>query len=212
MSLQTVPFLEDGVVGHLHRPEGSARAGLVLTHGAGANCDSPLLRRMAGALAVRDFAVLRCDLPFRQRRRTGPPFPAQAATDREGLRVAVAAMRQLFDAPMFLGGHSYGGRQASMLASEQPRLVKGLLLLSYPLHPPAKPHQLRTGHFGSLRSPALFVHGTRDPFGSVEEIQEAIELIPARTLVKRLEGAGHDLRGGSFPAEEVAELFLNLLD
>ncbi|HTR66165.1 MAG TPA: alpha/beta family hydrolase, partial [Terriglobales bacterium] len=92
-----------------------------------------------------------------------------------------------------LGGHSYGGRQATMLCAEAPELADGLLLLSYPLHPPRKPEQLRTQHFPALRTPALFVHGTRDPFGSIEEMQSALKLVPGRTVLVRVEGAGHDL-------------------
>ena len=92
-----------------------------------------------------------------------------------------------------LGGHSYGGRQASMLCAEEPDLVAGLLLLSYPLHPPRRPEQQRTQHLPDLRTPTLFVQGTRDPFGSIEELQRAMKMIPAKTKLLQLEGAGHDL-------------------
>jgi hypothetical protein len=71
--------------------------------------------------------------------------------------------------------------------------VSGLLLLSYPLHPPRKSEQLRTQHFPNLRTPSLFVHGTRDPFGSIEELTSALRLIPAKTDLTAVEGAGHDL-------------------
>ncbi len=84
---------------------------------------------------------------------------------------------------VFLGGHSYGGRQSTMLCAAEPELVDGLLLLSYPLHPPRKPDQLRTQHLPSLRTPSLFVSGTRDPFGSVEEIEQALKLIPVGTKI-----------------------------
>jgi len=94
---------------------------------------------------------------------------------------------------IFLSGHSYGGRQASILCAEEPGLVPGLLLLSYPLHPPRRPEQQRTAHLPSLRTPALFVHGTRDPFGSVAEIEQALKMIPAPTRLLTVEGAGHDL-------------------
>jgi hypothetical protein len=80
-----------------------------------------------------------------------------------------------------------------MLCSEEPDLVAGLLLLSYPLHPPRKPEQQRTQHLPDLRTPTLFVQGTRDPFGSIEEIQRAIKMIPAKTKLLTVEGAGHDL-------------------
>jgi hypothetical protein len=94
---------------------------------------------------------------------------------------------------IFLAGYSYGGRQSSMLCAEEPDLVAGLLLLSYPLHPPRRPEQQRTQHLPSLRTSALFVHGTRDPFGSIAEIERALKTIPAPTKLLAIEGAGHDL-------------------
>ena len=148
---------------------------------------------LAGAFAGAGFTVLRCDLPFRQDRPYGPPRPGDAERDREGLRNAVAALRKLGCGRMFLGGHSYGGRQATMLCAAEPDLVAGLLLLSYPLHPPRKPEQLRVQHLPELRVPALFVHGTRDPFGSIEEMEAALKMIPAKTELLTVDGAGHDL-------------------
>jgi hypothetical protein len=72
-------------------------------------------------------------------------------------------------------------------------LVDGLLLLSYPLHPPRKPAELRVSHFPALKTPVLFVHGARDPFGSIAEMKSSLELIPARKLLLEVEGSGHDL-------------------
>ena len=118
-----------------------------------------------------------------------------AARDREGLRRAVDVLRSKASGRIFLGGHSYGGRQGSMLAAEQPQLVAGLLLLSYPLHPPRKPAELRTAHFSQLKTPSLFVHGGRDPFGSHQEMKAALALIPAQTTLLEIEGAGHELLG-----------------
>ncbi|HKN35070.1 MAG TPA: alpha/beta family hydrolase [Terriglobales bacterium] len=181
------------VRGFVHTPSQPNGHGLTLTHGAGSNAQSPLLIALANTFAEGGFTVLRCDLPFRQARRFGPPRPGDATRDRQGLLHAVAAMRKLISGRLFLGGHSYGGRQASMLAAEQPDLADGLLLLSYPLHPPHNPAQLRTQHLVNLREPALFIHGTRDPFGSTEEIQAALRLIPAETKLVSVEGAGHDL-------------------
>jgi uncharacterized protein len=186
---------EPTVRGFLHEPEHPNGDALVLTHGAGANCQSKLLIALANAFSNAGYLVLRCDLPFRQSRPSGPPFPAMAARDREGLRRAVDALRSKTSGRIFLGGHSYGGRQGSMLAAEQPQLFAGLLLLSYPLHPPRKFDQLRTAHFPQLKTPALFVHGSRDPFGSQEEMKAALHLIPARTMLLEIEGAGHELLG-----------------
>jgi uncharacterized protein len=186
----TEPFVR----GFFHQPANPNGKGVVLTHGAGANCQAPLLVAMAGAFADAGFAVLRCDLPYRQDRPFGPPGPGDAKRDRAGLRNAAAALKKNGNArEVFLGGHSYGGRQASMLCAEEPDLAKGLLLMSYPLHPPRKPEQLRTQHFTDLKTPALFVQGTRDAFGSIAEIEQALKLIPAQTKLQTVEGAGHDL-------------------
>jgi hypothetical protein len=99
---------------------------------------------------------------------------------------------------VILGGQSYGGRQATMLAADHPGLADGLLLFSYPLHPPGRPDRLRTDHFPRLKTPAVFVSGTVDPFGAPDELRDAISLIPARTEVITVDGAGHDLRRGRF--------------
>ncbi len=186
---------EPAVRGFLHEPAQANGDGLVLTHGAGANCQSKLLIALASAFSGAGYLVLRCDLPFRQSRPHGPPFPAMAARDRQGLRRAVDILRSKTPGRIFLGGHSYGGRQGSMLAAEQPELSAGLLLLSYPLHPPRKPAELRTAHFPQLKTPALFVHGGRDPFGSHDEMKTALPLIPAQTTLLEIEGAGHELLG-----------------
>jgi uncharacterized protein len=185
--------LDPPVRGFLHRPASASGDGLILTHGAGSNAQSALLVALAEDFTGAGFAVLRCDLPFRQSRRFGPPRPSDAIRDREGLRRAVAAMTKLASGRIFLGGQSYGGRQASMLVAEETRLVSGLLLLSYPLHPPSRPGQPRTQHLPKIEMPVIFVHGTRDPFGSIEEIESARKLIPAKTLLLPVEDAGHDL-------------------
>jgi len=181
------------VRGFLHTPETSNGDGVVLTHGAGGNAQAPLLRELSETFASAGFTVLRCDLPYRQVRGFGPPGPGDAARDRAGLRNAIAEMRKLISGRVFLGGHSYGGRQGSMLCAEEPELVSGLLLMSYPLHPPRKPEQQRTQHLPDLRTRALFVSGTRDPFGSIAELQRALKMIPAKTSLVAVEGAGHDL-------------------
>ena len=185
--------LDPAVRGWLHTPDVPNRDALILTHGAGSDCTAPLLVALAETFAGHGYVVLRCDLPFRQERRTGPPFPGNAERDRAGLGNAVAVLRKNVAGRIFLGGHSYGGRQSTMLCAAEPDLVSGLLLLSYPLHPPRKPEQLRIQHLPNLRTPSLFVQGTRDPFGSVEEITNALQLIPAKTELMTVEGAGHDL-------------------
>jgi predicted alpha/beta-hydrolase family hydrolase len=211
---------------------------LVLTHGAGGNAKMALLAALAEAFAGAGFTVLRCDLPFRQGRPFGPPRPSEAVRDRAGLANALAAMRKIVPARVFLGGQSYGGRQASMLLAEDAKtfttedaevhrgpateenqsvhdylrgnLADGLLLLSYPLHPPARPDQQRTQHLPQLKVPTLFVEGTKDPFATIDEIEAARKLIPAATDLLIVEGAGHDLGfAGKKRREDLPGLVLN---
>jgi uncharacterized protein len=183
---------EPPVRGFVHGPLDSDKDCLVLTHGAGSNCNSPLLVALSDAFCASGWTVLRCDLAFRQLQPHGPPRNS-AERDQQGLRAAVASMRRRTSGRVFLGGHSYGGRQASMLAAHEPELVDRLLLLSYPLHPPRRPGELRTGHWARLQVPALFVHGTRDGFGSIDEMAAALQLIPAPTQLLPVTSAGHEL-------------------
>jgi predicted alpha/beta-hydrolase family hydrolase len=200
---------EPAITGFLHLPTQPSGNAIVLTHGAGANCQSKLLIEMSEAFAASGFSVLRFDLPFRSERPHGPPSPGCAARDREGLRRAVTLMKERQRGPVYLGGHSYGGRQSSMLVSEDAGLVDGLLLLSYPLHPPRKPAQLRTAHLSKLSKPGFFVHGTRDPFGTIPEMKSALQLIRAPHSLLEVEDAGHDLLVkkalGELPARVVTD-------
>jgi predicted alpha/beta-hydrolase family hydrolase len=182
------------VFGVVHEPEDRPGLAVALTHGAGSGHDSPLLVRLAERLSGAGCLVLRYDLPFRRDRRGGVMSPAAQARDREGVAQAIAFLRARGADRLVAGGHSYGGRQTAMAAAEHPKLADALLLLSYPLHPPRKPEQKRTAYFPELQVPALFVHGTRDPFASIEELREEIATIPARTDVLVVEGAAHDLK------------------
>jgi hypothetical protein len=206
---EVIPIDEAGVRGFLHTPSTSNGGALALTHGAGANCHAPLLVALARAFCASGMAVLRYDLPFRQARPQGPPLRGSDKRDREGIAAALAFLRSRFGGRVFAGGHSYGGRQSSMLLTEEPSLAAALLLLSYPLHPPKKREQMRTAHFPSLRTPALFVSGSRDGFGTLEEMEEAIKLIPAETRLFAVDGAGHELmtkkNAGELPAIVVQE-------
>jgi uncharacterized protein len=206
--------LDPPVRGYLHRPESPVGSSLVLTHGAGGNAEMTLLVALAEAFAEKGFAVLRCDLPFRQARPFGPPRPPDARRDQYGLRNAAAAMRQQFSGKVFLGGQSYGGRQASMLLADDGSVADGLLLLSYPLHPPKQPEKLRTQHLPKLYTPTIFVSGTKDPFGTTSEIESARKLIRAKTQLVTVDGVGHDLgvkakKGGADLAGSILEHFLH---
>jgi predicted alpha/beta-hydrolase family hydrolase len=182
-----------------------------LTHGAGGNCGSRLLVSIATRFAESGIAVLRCDLPFRQGRQ-GPPHPSGAARDRAGLRAAAVALRGIVSGNIYLGGQSYGGRQATMLAAEDSTVADGLVLLSYPLHPPKAPEKKRTAHFPQLQVPALFFHGAQDPFGTRQEMETALPLIPVKTHLVSIEAAGHSLVPAKSAGPGTDELAVRIFD
>jgi predicted alpha/beta-hydrolase family hydrolase len=99
-----------------------------------------------------------------------------------------------------------------MAAAEEPRMADALLLLSYPLHPPGRADQLRTGHFHELRTPALFAHGSLDPFGSLDELEAARRLIPVRTSLLAIDGAGHGLGKSPKASRPAAETVARVVD
>ena len=153
----------------INKPQGKERATVVLAHGAGAPMDHPSLNLVAEALAGNGLRVVRFEFPYMRRRRThgvrrGPDVPAVL------LDTWQAVIEKLGGgAGLVIGGKSMGGRIASMVADEAG--VRGLVCLGYPFHPPGKPTQLRTAHLAGLRTPALFVQGERDPFGTREEVE-----------------------------------------
>ena len=182
----------DVIAGVAHEPESTAQGVVVLTHGAGGNRDSPLLIAVCDEWARRGWLAVRYDLPYRRRRPKGPPSGSSAA-DQAGISDAIHWARSLGAGPVIAGGHSYGGRLTSMVLAEQPAAADELTLFSYPLHPPGRPERLRTEHFGAIRVPTVFTHGSRDPFGSLDELRTAVSLIGAPTLIVEVDGARHDL-------------------
>ncbi|MEZ0349292.1 alpha/beta family hydrolase [Mycobacterium sp. pR1184] len=194
----------DQIAGIAHQPDGVAHGVVVLTHGAGGNRESELLQRICDEWARRGWLAVRYNLPYRRRRPKGPPS-GSAATDRAGIDEAIALCRTLADGPLIAGGHSYGGRQTSMvLAEADPPQVAVLTLFSYPVHPPGKPERPRTEHLPAIRVPTVFTHGTSDPFGTPAEVRDAAALIPATTEVVEIAGARHDLRSKTLDVPALA--------
>lgn len=182
----------DEIAGVAHHPDGTPSGVVVLTHGAGGSRESPLLQRICVEWARRGWLAVRYNLPYRRRRPKGPPS-GSAATDRAGIVEAIAICRELADGPLIAGGHSYGGRQASMVVAAGDAPVDVLTLFSYPVHPPGKPERPRTEHLPDIAVPTVFTHGTSDPFGTLDEVRDAAALIAAPTEVVEVTGARHDL-------------------
>ena len=198
----------DQIAGVAHEPDAGAfrlpKGIVLLTHGAGGNRESELLQRVCDEWAHRGWLAIRYNLPYRRRRPTGPPS-GSAAADRAGIDEAIALSRTLTEGPLIVGGHSYGGRQTSMVIAEtSPVRVGVLTLFSYPVHPPGKPDRRRTEHLPDIAVPTVFTHGTSDPFGTPDEVREAAALIATRTEVVEITGARHDLRSKTLDVPALA--------
>jgi predicted alpha/beta-hydrolase family hydrolase len=178
----TQDFLFDGPA--------KAKHSILLAHGAGAAMDSPAMSAITESLAEAGFRVARFEFGYMASRRTsaGRKPPPRAEKLCPEYAAAIAALKA--QGPLIIGGKSMGGRVASMIADEHN--AAGLLCLGYPFHPVDKPTQLRTAHLAGLRTPTLIAQGTRDPFGTREEVagyklSKAIEML-------WLEDGDHDLR------------------
>ena len=194
------------IAGVAHEPTGVPSGVVALTHGAGGNRESALLQQVCDEWARRGWLAVRYNLPYRRRRPSGPPS-GSAATDRAGIVEAIAVCRGLADGPLIAGGHSYGGRQTSMVVAADeasPIEVDLLTLFSYPVHPPGKPERPRTEHLPDIRVPTVFIHGASDPFGTPREVSEAAAMIAARTDVVEIAGARHDLRSRTLDVPALA--------
>jgi predicted alpha/beta-hydrolase family hydrolase len=166
-------------------------AALLLAPGAGSNRDHPALRAIEEALAP--MPVARIDFPYRKEGRRAPDRPPKLlACIREEAAVFVAGSR-IRPAALALGGRSMGGRICSIAVAEG-LAAAALVLISYPLHPPGKPDNLRIEHFPQLKVPCLFVSGTKDPFGTPAELEKHAAAIPGPVTHVWVEGGGHDFK------------------
>ena len=162
--------------------------GVLLTPGASATRDHSQLVAIDDALTSEGVEVKRIDLPSS---RPGPRV-LQAITDGAA---ALAADR------LFVGGRSFGGRMCSVAVADG-LPAAGLVLVSYPLHPPGRPDQRRVDHFPQLRVPCLFVSGTRDAFATPDELEEAAAAIPGEVTHVWIDGGDHGLRGRDAPVAD----------
>lgn len=176
--------------------DGPARADhtILLAHGAGGPMDSPAMAAAAKALTEVGFRVARFEFDYMARRRSasGRKPPPRAETLCPEYIAAIDALKAR--GPLIIGGKSMGGRIASMIADDlrASHRIVGLLCLGYPFHPIGKPHQLRTAHLAKMKTPALIVQGTRDPFGSREEV--ATYVLSKTIEILWLEDGDHNLK------------------
>ena len=182
--------------------------GVVLFPGAGSSRDHAALIAIENELSP--LPVLRVDFPYRK---AGKKFPDKAPVLVQCVKDEVRAFAKEIGcdtAELVIGGRSMGGRMCTMASSdfEDALLVAGVVCIGYPLHPPKKPEQLRTEHLPRLVAKALFISGTRDEFGTPEELTGAFALLPSPPAVQLIEGGRHELKGHD---EHVATLLKDWL-
>jgi hypothetical protein len=212
-SAQPVTIVVDAaqsVSGLLQAPP-AARACYVLAHGAGAGMDHPFMAAMADGLADRGIATLRYQFPSMERgsRRPDSPRVAQAA-----VRAAVVqAARLLPQRPLVAGGKSFGGRMTSQAQADAPLPgVLGLAFLGFPLHPPGKPADERGQHLFGVRTPMLFLQGTRDELADAPLLQSLATQLGERATLKWFEDADHSFHVPARSGRKDADVRTELLD
>ncbi len=189
--------------------------GVILAHGAGGNLHSAFLVEMSRGLAARGMASLRFNFPYTENRRR---IPDPAATLEACYQAVVRRGAELFPGGLLLGGKSMGGRIASQMVAhlqDEAPLIRGLIFLGYPLHPPGKQHQLRDQHLYGLGVPMLFIEGTRDTFADQALLQGVLDRLGDRARVHWIEGGDHSFKvRGRQPAEvhqEILEAMANFM-
>ena len=175
-----------------------AKRTLILAHGAGAPMTHPFMAAVAKAIGEQGIRVVRFNFPYMEAGRKVP--------DRQP--VLLDAWREVIAAhgggrKVHIGGKSMGGRMASMIADEMK--VRGLICFGYPFHPPGQPQKTRVEHLKELQTPTLIVQGTRDPFGTRDDVQGYA--LSKAIRVEWIEGGDHSLKGGLPRAIELAALF-----
>lgn len=188
-----------------------AKAMLVVGHGAGAGMRHPFLGRIARDLATRDVATLRYQFPYMEagKRRVDPPGIAEAT-----VRAAIdAAAREAPDLPLFAGGKSFGGRMTSQSMSKKPDArVRGLVFHGFPLHAPGRQGRDRAAHLFDIRSPMLFLQGTRDTLADLDLMREVTDELGERATLHVVESGDHSFAVLKREGRTADEVFEELAD
>lgn len=194
---------------------GRASALVVLAHGAGAGQDHPFMVASAQGLAVRGLDAVTFNFPYMERRASAPNPALQLEQCYRAVIATLAAHGWLERRALVIGGKSMGGRMASHLAAEPdtlPHPLAGLVFLGYPLHPPGNPAKARTAHLPRITAPMLFVQGTRDTFGSPDELAPVVAALKADITVHPVEAADHSFKVTGRPKGAQPQIFEDILD
>ncbi len=202
----------DSVSALLYKPTSKNRNSitLLLGHGAGANQMSAFMRMFASGMAERGFDAMTFNFLYTEQGR-GAPDP-KAKLEACNRAVIQTALKKLKKNHLIIGGKSMGGRIASQVAAADGSGISGLVFLGYPLHPPGKPEQKRDAHLKDIQAPMLFIQGTRDPFGTPDELKAIVkrDRLPATFL--EIEGGDHSFKVPKSVGLSQPEVFEMIMD
>jgi len=192
-------------------PTASPVAALILAHGAGAGQRSGFMVAASEALAARHILTATFDFPYMaEKRKTPDKAPVLEAAWRTAVGES-SRLEEFSGLPLFIGGKSMGGRIASQVAADNSLPLSGLVYLGYPLHPPGKPDQRRDRHLPSIKAPMLFVQGSKDAFGTSDEIRALLPQLNRSTVLHEIDGGDHSFkvpaRSGRTQAAVLEEVF-----
>jgi predicted alpha/beta-hydrolase family hydrolase len=190
-------------------PSDRAAAALVLAHGAGGGQQSRFMVEAAREFAARGITVATFDFPYVTAGRSVPD--KGPVLEAHWLKVIAEARKHpgLARLPLFIGGKSMGGRIASQVAAQHVDGIGGLVYLGYPLHPPGRPEQRRDGHLPDIAEPMLFVQGSRDQFGTADEIRKLLPRLNPKAQLFEVEDGDHSFKVRVSIAGKKQEAVLN---
>lgn len=189
-----------------------AKVTIILGHGAGANQSSPFMRLFAQGLAERGFDAMTFNFLYSEKGRGAPDPKARLESCYLAVIEAAKANKKLRGNRLVIGGKSMGGRIASQVAAGAAKDVDGLVFLGYPLHPPGKPEQMRDAHLKDIRAPMLFIQGSRDPFGSPEEIRAVIKRDKLKASIHVIEGGDHSFKVPKSAGVTQSQIYETVMD
>jgi len=194
---------------------GRAGTTIILGHGAGANQMSKFMRLFAAGLAARGFDTMTFNFLYSERGRGGPDPKAKLESCWMAVIEAARQQRTLKGNRLVLGGKSMGGRIASQVAAAGAGDIAALVFLGYPLHPPGNPEKLRDEHLPDVKAPMLFIQGSRDAFGTPEEISSVVKKRKLRgTTIHIIEGGDHSLavpKSAGVPQDQLYEKIMDFI-
>jgi predicted alpha/beta-hydrolase family hydrolase len=204
----------DSVTAMLYAAAKKDRAGitLLLGHGAGGNQLSPFMRMFAGGMADRGFDAMTFNFLYSEQGRGAPDPKAKLESCYRSVIQTALNLKKLKTNHLIVGGKSMGGRIGSQVAAVDGTKISGLVFLGYPLHPPGKPEQLRDAHLKDIRAPLLFVQGSRDAFGTPDELRAVIKRDRLPATLNKIEGGDHSFKVPKSAGLSQQEVYESIMD